>query len=469
MSESNFGFLTPGEQDNLSNKYESFKYKGIPSYFDVNELEMLLDRFLAIDDAEEVKRLLRLADKLHPGDIGLKLRKAKHFFSEGKLNKAWSLLNKIEAIEKSRAEVFLIKGMIQVMNKQFDDADALFEKAVTMAGGEVEDMYYTIATTLETASQYKAAIKYFKKAYELSGTDDPELLYDLAFCFEKSGDTDTSNFYYKKYLDINPFSETGWYNLAVNYHNTDNFEKSHEAFKYALTVTPDYLPAILGNAENLMKMGRYEECIRYYKIYIDKTEPYSGTFTEVGHAYRKLGSYKFAITYYHKALEHNNKCADAHYGLGLIKYNEDKYLESITHFKTALKHATYDADYWYSLGISYRKLGFSQKAQDAFERALDLYPYDPDFWVSYADMAFLTGEVKLAIEVLTRGEIFNQNTARIKYRLAAYYLEAENKSNAISYFSKALRLNANESNDFFTFYPKAAYLTELRSLVQKKL
>ncbi|MGM0650794.1 MAG: tetratricopeptide repeat protein [Bacteroidota bacterium] len=467
MSESNFGFLSPGEYDELNNRYESYKYKGTPSYFDVNELEMLLDRFLELDDSDEAERLLRLADKLHPGAIGIKLRKAKYFFSEGKLNRAWILLNEVENIEGSQPEVFLVKGMIQVMNKKFSDAEALFEKAVINAGEEIEHMYYTIAATLESASQYESAIRYFKKAYKLVGTDDPELLYDLAYCYERSGNTDLSNFYYKKYLELNPFSETAWYNLAVNYHNTDNFHKSHEAFKYALTVAPNYLPAILGIAGNLMRLENYGEAIKYYKRYVDKTEPYSGNFAEIGKAYRLLGKYKQAYKYYHIALQHNKKCADAHYGLGLIKFNENKYHESITHFKSALKHVVYDPDSWYALGRAFQKLGLSQKAQGAFERALDLFPYEPEFWVSYADMEFSTGKIKKAIEVLTRGETFNQNTARIKYRLAAYHLEAQNKSNAISYFSKALKLNSSESNDFFVFYPKAAHLSELRSLLPK--
>lgn len=468
MSERNFDFLSNSEYEDLIENFESYLRHGYPSYFDVNELEILLDYYLDMDKNEEVYALLKLADKLHPGAIGIKFRRAKYLFSTGNLDKASALLDEVEALEKSNAEVYLIKGMIHVMNKKFTAGKKMFEKAVDMAGDELEDMYYTIATTLETAAQYKSAINYFKAAYKLTGDTEPELLYDLAYCYEKAGNYKNSTLYYKKYLDRNPFSESAWYNLAVNYHNKEKYHHAQEAFEYSLTIKPDYLPAVLGSAENLMQLQAYKQAIVYFKKYSKLAEPEADIIAETAEAYYKLKDIKTARQYYLSALDKNSKCSEAHHGLGLLKYDEGKYLESIAHIKTALKYAAYNPDYWYSLAISCQKINFSTEAEKAFKKALDLYPYNPEIWVSYADLAFSTGNVKYAIELLTEGESFNENIARIKYRLAAYHLEVEDKKNAISYFSEALRLNADESNDFFSFYPKAAHFTELRSLLKNK-
>ncbi|MDA3820503.1 MAG: tetratricopeptide repeat protein [Candidatus Delongbacteria bacterium] len=468
MSERNFDFLSNSEYEDLINNFESYLRHGYPSYFDVNELEFLLDYHLDLDKTEAVLTLLKLSDKLHPGTVGIKFRKAKYLFSTGNLDEAWELLEEVESLEKSNAEVYLIKGMIHVMNKKFKAAKKMFEKAVDMAGDELEDMYYTIATTLETATQYKSAIAYFKAAYKLSGGAEPELLYDLAYCYEKSGNYEKSTDYYKKYLDRNPFSESAWYNLAVNYHNKEKYQQAQDAFEYALTVKPAYLPAVLGSAENLMQLQDYKQAIVYFKKYIELAEPEADIIAETGEAYYKLEESKTAQQYYLSALDKNSRCSEAHHGLGLLKYDEGKYLESITHIKTALKHTAYNPDYWYSLAISCQKINFATEAEKAFKKALDLYPYNPEIWVNYADLAFSTGNVKHAIKLLTEGDSFNENTARIKYRLAAYHLEVKDKKNAISYFSEALRLNADESNDFFSFYPKAVHFTELRSLLKNK-
>ncbi len=468
MSERKFDFLAHSEEEDLIKKFESFKHHGLPSYFDVNELEVLLDRYLNLDKSDEVSILLDLADKLHPGAVGIKFRRAKYLFSRGSLVEAWTLLDEVESLEQSRAEVYLIKGMIHVINKKFTEAEKMFVKAIEMGGDELEDMYYTIAATFETASQYKVAIKYFKAAYKLSGLSEPELLYDVAYCYEKAGNKEKSTVYYQKYLNLNPFSESAWYNLAVNYHNTADYKKADDAFEYALTVKPDYLPAMLGKGENLMQLHAYKKAISYFEKYVKMADPDAEIYAEIGEAYHKMEENNTAQKYYFSALDKNSRCTEAHYGLGMIKYDEGKYLESIRHIKSALKYVAYNPDYWYSLAISCQKINFATEAEKAFKKALDLYPYNPECWVSYADLAFSTGKVKKAIELLTQGESYNKNIARIKYRLAAYHLEAEDKSNAISYFSEAVRLNADESSDFFSFYPKAVNFTELRSLLNRR-
>jgi tetratricopeptide (TPR) repeat protein len=468
MSEKSFNFLSDSEHQDLIKSFESYLRHGYPSYFDVNELEILLDYHLDFDKTEEVYVLLKLSDKLHPGAVGIKFRRAKYLFSNGHIDEAWSLLDEVEAIENSRGDVYLIKGMIHVMNKKFTAAEDLFQKAIEMAEDELEDMYYTIATTFETAAQYKSAIIYFKAAYKLAGDFQPELLYDLAYCYEKAGEYKNSTLYYNMYLDRNPFSESAWYNLAVNHHNNERYKQANEAFDYALTVKPDYLPALLGKAQNLMYMEDYKAAITHFNKYVKLAEPEADIYADIGEAYYNLKENNNAKKYFDIALDKDSKCSEAYYGLGKLKYDEGKYLESIRDIKTAIKYAAYNPDYWYSLAISCQKIYFTTEAEEAFKKALDLYPYNPEIWVSYADLAFSSGNVKHAIDLLTQSESYNKGIARVKYRLAAYHLAAEDKKNAISYFSEAVKLNADESNDFFSFYPKAVNFTELRSLLKNK-
>ncbi|MFO7878711.1 MAG: tetratricopeptide repeat protein [Bacteroidota bacterium] len=468
MSEGNFGFLLPDEFNELNQKYEAFKQGGkAMQYFEVSELEVLLDQFLDQNETKEVKALLMLADKMHPDAVGIKIRKAKYLFSDGKITAAWNMLKVVEAIEPSRSEVSLLKGMILVFNKQFDKAELHFNKAIEMAGEEADEMFYTIATTFETARQFTSAVRYFEKAYKASGGRDPELLYDLAYCHEKAGNNKLSVKYYHKYLNLNPFSESAWYNLGVNYNNQDDCSEALEAFDYALTIKPDYIPAIHGKAQCLANLDEYEEAVAQYEILLQHEDGDAEIYYEMGEAYRKSGDADKAMECFEKSQEIDAEFSDTYYGMSLLKFDHAAFLESIYYLKTALNHAPYNPDYWYSLGMASQKMGFDEDAEHAFEKALQLYPYDPDFWLSYADMEFSTGKVERAIELLMRGETYNHDTAQIKYRLAAYHLEVEDKLNAISYFTKAVELNKEASSDFFEFYPKAQYLEELRDLLRK--
>ncbi len=468
MSEGQFGFLAPDEFNGLNQRYEAFKHGESPAvYFDVNELEMLLDQYLDQNAFSDVKNLLILADKLHPNAVGIKLRKAKYYFSEGRIRASWNLLSQVQSIEPSQPEVYMVKGMIEVLNKKFDEAENWFNKAIELAGDEAVDMYYTIASTLETAHQYKSASAYYEMAYRAGGNTDSELLYDLAYCNEKGGNIGRSLKYYRKYLDVNPFSETAWYNLGVINYNDENWKNAMEAFEYSLTVDPRYLPALQGKARVLIQQELYDKGISTYLDYLDEEAPDAEACFEIGDAYRHAGRDKDALTYFKLALNKDDEYADAHYGIALLSFEKGEYMQSLMHLRSAIRVSSYNPDYWYTAALASRNLGLHGEAEDAFEKALELYPYDPEFWLGYADLKYDSGKLELAIELLTRGASYNKNTATIKYRLAGYHLEKEDKFNAISYFAQAVELNREASGDFFREYPNAQYLDELHDLLNK--
>jgi tetratricopeptide (TPR) repeat protein len=468
MSEGQFGFLAPEEFNGLNEKYEAFKHGETHAvYFDVNELELLLDQYLEQNAFADVKNLIQIAEKLHPGSVGIKLRKAKYFFSDGKIRAAWNLLNQVQAIEPSQAEVYMLKGMIEVLNKKPVKAEDWFKTALAHAGDEALDMYYTIASTLESAHQYKAAAKYYELAYKHSENSDSELLYDLAYCHEKGGSVKKSLEFYHMYLDINPFSETAWYNMGVNYYNQEKYKKALEAFDYALTIDTEYLPAMQGKARVLIQNEDYNDGIKTYLKYIKNSQPDAEACFEIGDAYRHADRLEKAMTYYEMALDRDQTYADAHYGIALIKFEQETYMESLMHLRSAIRESAHNPDYWYTAGLASNKLGLHIEAEEAFEKALELYPYDPDFWLSYADLKYNNGKTDVAIDLLTRGATYNKNTATIKYRLAGYHLEQEDKFNAISCFAQAIELNREESGEFFREYPHAQYLDELHELLKK--
>ena len=466
MNKEDNGFLSFDEFDQLIDRYNQLREGKISnSYFDVIEFEGLLDYHIENSSIEDIKYLLQLADKQHPGATSLDIRRAKFFFSEGRFREAYSLLDKLEMLEPSNHEVYLIKGLIQIVDKRVKDAKVSFRKAIELADDDLEDIYYTIAVALESARQYKEAMRYFKKSYQASDEEDIDLLYDLAYCSEKAGYYDDSIRYYHQYLDVNPFSESAWYNLGVNFHSLEKFRKALEAFEYALTIDPEYIMAIQGMADSLYRLERYADAVSYYQKAMDLNEEDAEGLCEIGECYRMLSENEKAAGYFDRALKLDPNYADANFGIGIMKYDQGQILESIVHLKKAIKAAPYNPDYWYALGISCLDINFTEDAEEAFERAVKLYPYDPDIWVSYADLEYENGNVEKAIDLLNQGDAVNKKSARIKYRLAAYHLSMSNESAGLNYFTEALKLNKNESIDFFDFYPDAQYLDAINRIL----
>jgi len=466
MNTNENGFLSYDEFEQLITRYEALREGSTKnSYFDVIELEGLLDYHLDINSMEDISLLLQLADKQHPNATSIDIRRAKFLFSDGRFTEAYTLLDKLEKLEPSNHEVYLIKGLIQIVDKRLKDAKISFQKSIELADDDIDEIYYTIAVALESARQYKEAMRYFKKAWQASPAKDIDLLYDLAYCSEKAGYYEDSIRYYHEYLDKNPFHESAWYNLGVNFHALEKYRKAIEAFDYALTIEPEYMVALHGKADALFQIEQYHEAIKYYQMSMPEGTVDAEGLTEIGECYRMLDDPKQALSHFSEALEIDNDYSDAHYGIGMIKYEDQKYMESLLFLKEAIKLAPYNPDYWYALGVSYLELSLVKDAAEAFEKAVKLYPYDPDFWLSFADLSYVIGNKKDAIDLLEKATDINKKSARLKYRLAAYHFNLEQKNEGLGCLQEAIKLDKAATDDFFDFYDKTICLEEVNRML----
>jgi tetratricopeptide (TPR) repeat protein len=453
MNTDDNGFLSYEEFEQLITRYEALREGSSKNgYFDVIELEGLLDYHLEINSMEDISLLLQLADKQHPNATSIDIRRAKYLFSDGRFTEAYTLLDKLERLEPSNHEVYLIKGLIQIVDKRLKDANVSFRKCIDLADDDIDEIYYTIAVALESARQYKEAMRYFKKAWQTSPTKDVELLYDLAYCSEKAGYYEDSVRYYQEFLDSNPFHEPAWYNLGVSFHSLEKFQNAIEAFDYALTIEPEYLLALHGKADALVQIEQYEEAIKYYEKAMKYGEEDAEGLCEIGECYRMLYHPDKALEFFNKSLELDARYPDAHYGIGMIKYEDEKYMESLIFLRKAIDIAPYNPDYYYALGVSLLEVGILDEAAEAFERAVKLYPYDPDFWLSFADLSYVSGNEKEAIDLLQKANEINKKSARIKYRLAAYYFNLEKKSEGLDCLEEAVKLDKFAIDDFLDYY-----------------
>jgi tetratricopeptide (TPR) repeat protein len=188
-------------------------------------------------------------------------------------------------------------------------------------------------------------------------------------------------------------------------------------------------------------------------------------YCEIGECYRLMDMDEDALHNYQKALEIDENYADAIYGIGVLKYEKEAYLESISLLKQAIKISPYNPDYYYALAVSSMELDLIDEAEKAFEQAVKLYPYDPEFWLSYADLEFEKGNVKLALDLLKRGDHVNEKSARLKYRLAAYLLSKNDKKAGLTYFNDAFVIDKSEMDVFFNYFPEGKYLKEISKII----
>ncbi|MEL7586063.1 MAG: tetratricopeptide repeat protein [Prolixibacteraceae bacterium] len=441
-------------------KNESFEY------FDVFEIEGMVDYFLDEGKIELARQALSNGLDIHPASTSLQIKKAQMLLVEGNTDECLELIHIAEKIEDSNPDVFLIKGSALIMLGQIDEAIQAYERSILFSYEDTDDMLYNISVTLGQAGETDKAIEFLERAFAINQKNEL-VLYELGYCYDKKQDFDKSIYYYNCYLDVDPFNASVWYNLGITYNRTGRHEEAVDAYDYSIALQDNFEQAYFNKANALSNSNRYEDAVKCYQEYLEMDKTNDDAYCYLGECYLNLERNSEALINYRKAIRINKNNANAWYGSGLIMWIEGKLTEALVFIKKALKLDDENADFWLIYGkINHESEKFVQ-AENAFEKAVSLDQDNPDTWVSYAEMEYERGRLNEAIIILKNAFQIISDDSVISYRLTAYLLENNDELSATGYFEKALELDFNGYHNLFDYYPEAIQNESIKKLIKK--
>ncbi len=458
-------FIENKETKDLVRRYEKMLRKNEQHFFDVFELENIIDFYLEEYKIRNASDAVNFALNIHPHSIELKIKKAQVLFDTGNYRQAHKLLLLLEKIETTNPDILLLLGNTNIIFENIEDAHKYFKQALKYCEEDIIEVLLAIAITFEQTHRYKDALKYLQQALDHDNTE-LTVIYEMAYCYYKMGDNNNSIIFYKKYLEIDPFSRDAWYNLGIVYNKINSFGPAIEAYDYAIAIDDNFGTAYFNKANTLANAEIYIEAISVYKEYLKVAGETADTYFYIAECYERIDEFDNALEYYFKTLKIDEKHADAMFGIGYIKYLQNKLTESKKYIKKAIFVDDTNPESWFYLGLVNSKMKLIDNSVTAFEKASELDPYDDDIWLSYSELYFQNNKFDEAINIIKKAVKFDNN-AKLNYRLAAYYYIKKNIEMAIDKFETGLSLDFNAHSTFFKFCPKAKDNKEIIRLIDK--
>jgi adenylate cyclase len=119
--------------------------------------------------------------------------------------------------------------------------------------------YYLMGQLLLLTRQHDKAIKAAERAVSLS-PNNSVFIFGLATIFRYNGEPDKALNLNKKVMRLNPYPESAYYvGLGYSYLSNDKYEESIEAFKKAISVSPDQYLSYRGLAVAYSQLGFEKE------------------------------------------------------------------------------------------------------------------------------------------------------------------------------------------------------------------
>jgi len=450
----------------LLDRFEKGTDRGGYSFFDSGELEDIIFYYLGETDLTKARKAIDFAVMQYPAEVTFQVFEAQYYLNNAEPEKALARLNSLETTYPLNPDIVLTKATVLGSMHRHSDAIKEYEKALKIVDEDLEEIHTSIAFEYQNMQKYSKALDHLKKAFQLT-PDDEGLLYEIGYCCEIGDMSEEAATFFLAETDKRPYSSVAWYNLGMAYSSLQLFEKSIDAFDYAIAIDPTYTPAYFSKAQCYEQMEMYIQAIHVYKQTFEYEQPDAMTQFYIGDCYSSLEKYEVAIEYFRKSVSMERHFSDAWMGIGICFSEMGRHTEALSHMEQAIKLEPDNAEYFILLAETQLALGMAEKAETAFEKASTIDPYHPDIWLDYS--AFYAETHKnytKALEVIDEGIFYQSDNSSLAYRRVAYLTEAGRIKEAIVELFIALTMDYEAHAELLEYSAAARVSNEILTAIE---
>jgi tetratricopeptide (TPR) repeat protein len=420
-------------------KFESMLKTNNIFFFDLVEFEEIIIHYLDAGKLSLAKKAVKLGLEQHPQSVDLKLLQVEIYIFENELDKASSLLRKLERIEPSNDEIFIQKATINSKTGKHKEAIINLEKALTFTDDKV-DVWSLIGMEYLYLDNFEKARLSFEKCIEVD-FEDYSALYNIVYCYDMEQKNAQAIVYLDNYININPYCEVAWHQLGRQYFILKMYNEALNSFDYAVLIDEFFIGGYLEKAKTLEELGRYQEAIDNYLITLELDDPTAFAYVRIGECNERIHKFAAAISYYKKAVHEDPLLDRAWILLADLYYNDRNYQKASYYISKALKIDEHNALYWRKYAQIKLKLSFFEEAVVGFENCLDLSDDALEIYIGLTDVLSFLGEFEDAISVLLRAQKTYKNLAEIEYRLTGLFFALNKEKYGFYHLTAGMKLD----------------------------
>ncbi len=289
------------DRSELVERFKLMINEGITTYFDSEEIEIIIDELLQQFDLVLANEAIELAIHSFPFDDYFRILKVKKLILEFDIDEAEKELLEIESRFPPSSEFYLEKVLLARLSGKSINAIDLLKKALTLNPDNPE-VHFSLA--YEYIKDKKIADALFYTEFAMN--EDiyfEEQLFTLSYIFEETQQFDEAITFFTSLTELFPLSKGAWFGLALAYSWKREYQAAIDAYQFVLSIdesagtahynignayyeleeytlakeeflkaynldSEDYL-SLVGIADCLVAEERYDEAMEYYNKTLD--------------------------------------------------------------------------------------------------------------------------------------------------------------------------------------------------------
>lgn len=443
--------------------FEAMQNSGESCYYDVDEIETIIDFYLETADGEMLEKSVRYAESLFPTSNEIRLRRVHLLCFKERYEEAHAILKKLERIEPENTDIQYALGVVYGALEQHRKAIRYYLKAA-MDGYELGIIYSNIADEYTHLNQYHEARNYYRKALKINYNDE-RALYSLAECYEEEGATDKCVHYFINFVEEHPYSKVGWYCLGEGYLQESLYEKAIDAYEYALAIDSSFFNAYLQLSLCHFLSEDYDSAVNTLHDALKYTDDKADIYFRIAEIFKVRNNFVTANVYYRKAVQEDPYYGDAWMSMALCYSLTGQHTAAIDAIGRAIKSSPESPTYLTTLAVIYGDSGDDESAEKFFSYVTSMFAEFDNGWLAYADFLILRKRYDDAINLLSDGLPECDDTFGFNVRLAYCYF-ITGRRNSLYNAVRACLYEDNEGGKILLDYcPEMANDIEVMNII----
>ncbi|WP_369012349.1 tetratricopeptide repeat protein, partial [Empedobacter sp.] len=153
-------------------------------YYDSEDLVEILEFYIEVNDSEYTKRALDFAEKMHPENIDIKIKRIEYFLTIEDLKKAAKLIKDLKDLAANELDYLLVQARFWGMKNMPRKAISFYEEALQIDEEETDFICNCIGNEYLNLDEVHSALIAFRKALKFNPEND-YTFYSIIQCYEE--------------------------------------------------------------------------------------------------------------------------------------------------------------------------------------------------------------------------------------------------------------------------------------------
>jgi tetratricopeptide (TPR) repeat protein len=421
-------------------------------YYDPEDLCEILEFYIEVNDSEYAKRALDFAEKMHPDNLEIKIKKIEYLLSITEIKKAGKLIQEIKDLASQELDYLLVQARYWGLKNMPRKAIQFYEDALSIDDEETDFISNCIGNEYLNIDEVYSALIAFKRALKFNPENDYSF-YSIIQCYEEIHNPDECIAFLHDYIDDNPYSEVAWLQMGMLYNHKKQFDEAINALDFVIAINPNSLSAHINKAVALEELGQFSNAIETLEETLAYDDSPAVTHLKIGELYEKLEKPQKALKSYHLSIKEDPQLDKAWAKSAMLYDKLGNVAEAEYYIQRALELDDNNNEYYTNSTYYFLKQMKFEEAIKNLMKLVELNPLVFNTWYAYVETLIAIGEYEQAISVLIGGALKNFNRAEFFYQLSNVYYLTDKEKLGDEALSNALSLNKSMKDMMFEHYP----------------